>query len=60
MCIAGRGLIQGIFDIRTDGIGVLNAETTWALMAKGTQVDGLTELGESMIRHGRTTEVEVA
>lgn len=25
-------------------------------MAKGTQVDGLTELGESMIRHGRTTE----
>ena len=50
------GLDSSHIRYTTDGIGVLNAEATWALMAKGTQVDGLTELGESMIRHGRTTE----
>ena len=43
----------------SDGIEVLKAEATWALMAKGTPIDGMVELGESMIRHNRTTEAKL-
>ena len=50
------GLLPEHVRYTRDGIAILAPEPAWALMAGSLQVDALAELGESMIRHGRTSK----
>ncbi len=49
------GLLPKHVRYTKDDIAILAPEPLWALMAGSLRVDALVELGESMIRHGRTT-----
>ncbi len=50
------GLLPEHVRYTRDGIAILAPEPAWALMAGRLRIDALTELGESMIRHGRTSK----
>ena len=41
------------------GLRVLSPEATWGLLAPGLRIDELTEVAESLIRHGHATEASL-